>query len=547
MKKSNLVVYPLSSLAKVFPNRIYGKRALRFKAAKGQELSFQIAFRLQSNNSFREEYSVAVCSPLKEFTTTYLVKTVPSILAANPLRNDKNYLTKKAGVFPDPLIPWNERKILALKNTWNALWFSIKIPTDFAAGEYSFEIQFLNSDGICAATERIEIGISHAILPKQRLLYTDWFHCDCIAKIHHVDIFSEEHWRLIDIYMKMAADHGMNMILTPILTPPLDTEIGSYRPTVQLVDIEKKGNEYSFHFSRLIRFIKLAKAVGICAFEINHFFTQWGAAFACQTVACVNGENKRIFGWDTPADSPEYVAFLQALIPQVIAVLKESGISEQQIFFHISDEPAIQHLETYQTANKIITPLIGKCRHIDALSERSYYENGLVETPVVSIDHIESWIGKAKTLWCYYACDNLVKVSNRLFSMPSSRTRIIGVQLYKYGIDGFLHWGYNFYYTALSKRLVDPWSETDAGQAFPSGDSFCVYPYGDTVIPSIRLKVFAKALEDIRLLHLLEEKIGRDGVISLIDRIAQTHLTFTNYPTDDLFFDRLYDSIFEIL
>ena len=545
MKKRELQIISLSSLAKVFPMRIWGQRTTRFSAVRGQELSFQIAFRRGESGFFREEYSIIIQSPLKNLIKGYLVKNVPSILATNPLHHDQNYLTTQSGIFPDPLVPWKDGKVLALGEIWNALWFSIRIPTDYVSGEYSFEIQFLNSNGTCVASKQIEIVITQAVLPKQRLLYTDWFHCDCIAAVHNVKIFSEEHWRLIGEYMKTAADHGMNMILTPILTPPLDTAVGKYRPTVQLVEIEKSNEGYRFDFSRLERFIKLALRHGICTFEINHFFTQWGAAFAAKTIARVNGRKKRIFGWDTPADSTEYSSFLSVLIPATIAVLKSMGISQDHIYFHVSDEPNIKHFDSYQSARDRLIPLIGNCKHMDALSERSYYDRKLVEIPVVSNNHIEPWIGNTEHLWCYYCCEQTVDVSNRLLSMPSARTRIIGVQLYKYGIEGFLHWGYNFYYTALSKRLIDPWAETDAGQAFPSGDSFCVYPYGNTVIPSIRLKVFAEALQDIRMLYLLEEKIGRNNVISMIDQVAQMNLTFSQYPTDDCFFDRLYDSIFE--
>lgn len=43
---------------------------------------------------------------------------------------------------------------------------------------------------------------------------------------------------LIGNYMDAAVKCGVNMILTPVLTPPLDTAVGTERPTVQLVDIE---------------------------------------------------------------------------------------------------------------------------------------------------------------------------------------------------------------------------------------------------------------------------------------------------------------------
>ncbi|WP_334308473.1 glycoside hydrolase domain-containing protein [Lacrimispora sp.] len=36
--------------------------------------------------------------------------------------------------------------------------------------------------------------------------------------------------------------------------------------------------------------------------------------------------------------------------------------------------------------------------------------------------------------------------------MPSARYRIHGLQVYKYGIEGILHWGFNLYHSTFSLR-----------------------------------------------------------------------------------------------
>ena len=58
--------------------------------------------------------------------------------------------------------------------------------------------------------------------------------------------------------MKCAAKNGMNCILTPILTQPLDTEIGGERPTVQLISVKITENGCEFGFDLLDRWIKTA-------------------------------------------------------------------------------------------------------------------------------------------------------------------------------------------------------------------------------------------------------------------------------------------------
>ena len=88
-------------------------------------------------------------------------------------------------------------------------------------------------------------------LPEQKLTFTQWFHGDCIAARYGVEIYAKEHWALLDKYMRMAAEHGMNMILTPVFTPALDTEIGKERPCTQLVEITKNDAGYHFDFPLL--------------------------------------------------------------------------------------------------------------------------------------------------------------------------------------------------------------------------------------------------------------------------------------------------------
>lgn len=115
-------------------------------------------------------------------------------------------------------------------------------------------------------------------------------------------------------------------------------------------------------------------------------------------------------------------------------------------------------------------------------------------------------------------------------AMPSARNRIIGIQLYKYRIEGFLHWGFNFYNTYLSLSPVDPYAITDGDQSFPSGDPFIVYPTDTGVTESIRLVIFHEAMQDLRALQLLEKLTSREYVLNIIDSSWNQEITFKQYP-----------------
>ena len=63
--------------------------------------------------------------------------------------------------------------------------------------------------------------------------------------------------------------------------------------------------------------------------------------------------------------------------------------------------------------------------------------------------------------------------------------------------------------------------DTSAGHWVPSGDPFIVYPAPDgTPYDSLRLYAFMELLQDYRLLHLHEERYGREATLAL----AEEHL-----------------------
>ena len=523
---SNIKLYQCSSLEKIFPSE---KRepplCQRASALRGEEIAYQIVLRKEGWG--KETVRWNVDSPLSKHIEIFQVKNVPCELAAYPDQHDDDYLTVDSGLFPDLLDPLKEDtvEISGFLNT--VLWVNITVPGDFSAGDVPvrFTAEGKDSKAECIFT----LHVIPARLPAQKLLFTQWFYADCLAEQYGVPVYSERHWELIGAYLKEAARNGINTILTPILTPPLDTAVGTERLCVQLAEIEKQGNTYHFDLSRVKRFVELALSCGITHFEINHLFTQWGAEFTPAVYAVENGERKRIFGWDVKAASPEYTDFLRQLLPEVMALFRGMGL-EDRLLFHVSDEPGKKNLEQYGKAKSMIEELTGGCPIVDALSDPDFYDRGLVQYPIAATDHIEPFLErKIPNLWAYYCCAQSVDVGNRFFSMPSYRNRILGLQLYKYNISGFLHWGYNFWHKQESRGVIDPYRVTDAGGGLPGGDSFSVYPGEDgTPLPSIRLKVFLHGLQDLRALELLESLTDRETAEQTVEGFGD--VTFTQYP-----------------
>lgn len=522
---ATLELVQLSSLEKVFLNRpIEAKEFCRASALQGEEFAYQIAYR----SDCKMDLSLSVDSSIADDIQIYEIGTAPSQLPAYPDSMDENYITREPGLFPDILNPLNPLEIKSVSAN-RAIWINVTPSPSVKAGVYPITIVFKNEElGVCES-KTFHLELIDASLPEQTLIFTQWFHSDCIATYYKEEVFSESHWLHIENFLRTAADHGINMILTPLFTPPLDTAIGGERPTVQLVDVTKSGGKYSFQFSKLKRWIDLCKKCKIKYFEMSHFFTQWGAKYTPKIIAQVDGECKRIFGWDVAADSSEYKEFLDAFLPELVQFLKTEQI-EGYTYFHVSDEPQLADLESYQKAYNLMKPHLKGFKIIDALSNYEFYRSGAVEHPIPALNHIQPFL-EVDDLWTYYCCSQGVKVSNRFFAMPSYRNRILGLQLYQHNITGFLQWGYNFYYSQCSQRPINPYVVTDADYAFPSGDAFSVYPGDDgTAIPSLRLKVFLHGLQDIRALQLLETKLPREAILTLLR--SQGALSFEEYPNN---------------
>lgn len=528
---SNITLKTIDSLQKVFlDTEPLGCEYKEATMLANETFHYQIAVKL--NFDWRLRVYPQVTSLLKDNITLRRVANVPSELPAYT-NHDDNVLRTQPGLFPDPLFVLDKSGIYGSGKLWYSLWVTVD-SKGITTGDYPIKIEFFDEDGNNQGDSVFIIKILPKKSDEQSLIYTNWFHADCLYTYYHTKPFSKMHWSLIKNYMQAASAHGMNMILTPLFTPPLDTAIGGERPTVQLIDVFKDGKRYTFDFTRLKHWIKLAKACGIKYFELSHLFTQWGAKNAPKVMAYINGEEKQIFGWDTDATGDEYSHFLSVFLPILVLFIKENKL-DSSVYFHVSDEPSIEHLENYRKAGDLLKKHIGTgFPIIDALSDYEFYKTGLVGMPIPATNHFEEFFKHSvKDLWAYYCCGQYKEVSNRFFSMPSARNRILGIQLYKYDIKGFLQWGYNFWYTQYSLSRINPYLTTDAGAAFPSGDSFEVYPGEDgTPVISLRLEVFNDALQDLRALQTLEKKIGREEVIKIIEAGLENPISMTKYPQD---------------
>lgn len=522
------------SMEKILPEAPPEDRGIRRLSCFANEpLSFAVAYHLTSTQAFVTGTYVRIESELP--ISLYSVGYVPLPQTQDAQMDDK----LRPGLVGDLLLPkktnpkvkrtsypWEDiyleedsTLLWARRDSWQAIFLTVNEEERILrAGVYPIKLTFCSIRdnaplGECELTVEV-VGVR---LPKQKLLYTNWFHCDCLADAYGIEPFSDRFFEIFRDYVKKAVKNGMNTILTPAFTPPLDTPVGEERMTVQLVGVTVEDGSYSFDFSLLEKFITVATECGITHFEHSHFFTQWGALHAPKVMATVDGRYRRIFGWETKASGRKYIGFLRAYLEALIPFLRERSL-DHRFLYHISDEPGPKSHENYLRAKSGIADLLEGYTVCDALSHYEFYEDGTVTTPIVVTSCVKDFLGRAKNLWVYYTGGQAKGgMPNRKLNTTGERNRMLGIQMYMCDAVGFLHWGYNYWYGPLSQGYMDPALDPSYFSGGSPGSAFLVYPATDgSCIESIRQRVFYEAVNDMRALVALEKRIGKKATRAFV-------------------------------
>lgn len=514
---------------------------------KNEPFSFQALYR--TSQSYIHPVSIGLDTelPAKAWRVDYVAV---QHTAAN--ESGKGFVSKEPGLFPDLLIPRPAKPVIlsadlpqrwtpnfycekdtdatlnAAPDFYQSVWFTVNADSHMLkAGRYPVRVVMTSlKTNKVIAEEVLLLEIVDAALPMQDFYYTNWFHVDCLCDLHGVAPYSNAFYRIFDKYISNMTAHRQNTLLLPAFTPILDTVIGMERMNVQLVEIEQTQEGWHFGFDKMRRFVRHAKKCGIRFFEHCHLFSQWGAQ---HTPNIYRKDGQRIFGFDTDAASKKYTEFIRAYLTAFFLFAKEENI-ETNLIFHISDEPALEQMESYRSAHDRVVDLLEDAPVCDAMSDCAFYQEGLVDQPVLHLESIHNFNAETcPSFWLYYTGGEK-EISNRKISNTAAATRVIGLQMYKYNAKGFLHWAYNFYYDFLSMGFADPRTFTGGYKLFP-GIAYLAYPINQrghsAVTPSIREKLMCEAMDDLRALKLLESRIGREATITLCETIVGEITPFT--------------------
>ncbi|HWD78014.1 MAG TPA: glycoside hydrolase domain-containing protein, partial [Kribbella sp.] len=200
----------------------------RFQAFLGEPASFQLAYRPPLDPGFRDPspLRVRVEGDAADLVAVSSADLVPCTFVALP-GHDDGYEFDEPGLYPDVLRPVPDGEARVRFGSWSALWFDV-ITTDAArAGVHELTIVMNAPDGSELHREQVSVEITGIELPPLDIVSSHWMHLDALADHYGVEVFSEEHWTLVERFMASAVEMGATSLLAPVWTPPLDTAVGT--------------------------------------------------------------------------------------------------------------------------------------------------------------------------------------------------------------------------------------------------------------------------------------------------------------------------------
>jgi hypothetical protein len=396
----------------------------------------------------------------------------------------KSLLRKAPALFPDYLSRETSKSIA--KGAYQAIWLTLHIPSDASAGTYTGKVTISSDRGSQSLPVRVQVYPIE--MPRISHLYTtNWYSIS--SKYHDFGKeYDDKFFELVEAYARNMSEHRQNVFRVDLTT--ISASMGD----------SKKPD---FDFSSFDRWVKIFERTG----TMTRLETGFVATFAedwWSTKIVLRDFNvfDKASGRVVKMKGEEY---LPQFLPAFEKHLKDIGWLDKTVF-HIADEPSNSNIISWREASAYVHKYAPSLKRIEAL-EGTFFDDRL-EVWVPKLDHLTNmWntFKKAQREGCelwYYMAMTTNAYPNRFIDSPLIETRILHWLNYRFGITGYLHYGFNSW---VGK---DPYVDMDEPQ-YGVGANAIVYPLKDGILNSIRWEEERNGLSDYEYLWLLEQETAQ--------------------------------------
>ena len=389
------------------------------------------------------------------------------------------------------------------------LWLTVQVPQDAKAGIYKGVVELV-CDG-----EKTEYGYTVQVLDRTLPAPKEWaFHLDlwqnpyAIARVHKVELWSNEHFEVLRPYMLKLASAGQKAITATLIDRPWDGQ--TYDPFGSMVTwVRKADGTWWYDFTIFDRWVEFMMSCGIDK-EITCFsMIPWKLSFRYYDQA--THSHKHI---NCAPGEEAYTQFWGGMLSAFSAHLKEKGWFDKT--FISMDERSLQQMQAAIKVIKEYAPgmKISMAGNYHPEIEADIYDYCLdiyaygAYTPELLATRRAQ--GKVST---YYTCCSAEYPNLFTFSDPAD-AEFIALEALAKDLDGYLRWAYNSW-------TVTP--EADSRfTAWPAGDTYVIYPFSLSSIRWERLVQGIQLFEKYKILLAEAKAAGDDARIAELEQLLRS-------------------------
>ena len=389
------------------------------------------------------------------------------------------------------------------------LWLTVQVPQSVNPGMYKGAVEL-----VCNG-KRTKLKYTVQVLDRVLPTPKDWkFHLDLwqnpysIARVHNVELWSDEHFNVLRPYMLKLASAGQKAITATLIDRPWDGQ--TYDPFGSMVTwVRKADGTWWYDFTIFDRWVEFMMSCGIDK-EITCFsMIPWKLSFryydqathSHKYINCAPGEEA-------------YTQFWGGMLSSFAAHLKEKGWFEKT--FISMDERSLQQMQAAIKVIKEYAPgmKISMAGNYHPEIEADIYDYCLdifaygAYTPELLATRRAQ--GKVST---YYTCCSAEYPNLFTFSDPADAA-FIALEALAKDLDGYLRWAYNSW-------TVTP-EDDSRFTAWPAGDTYVIYPFSVSSIRWERLVQGIQLFEKYKILLAEAKNAGNEARVAELEELLRS-------------------------
>ncbi|MBR4966686.1 MAG: DUF4091 domain-containing protein [Bacteroidaceae bacterium] len=389
------------------------------------------------------------------------------------------------------------------------LWLTVQVPQSVNPGMYKGAVELVCNGKKTKLKYTVQVLDRVLPAPKEWAFHLDlWQNPYAIARVHNVELWSDEHFNVLRPYMLKLASAGQKAITATLIDRPWDGQ--TYDPFGSMVTwVRKADGTWWYDFTIFDRWVEFMMSCGIDK-EITCFsMIPWKLSFryydqathSHKYINCAPGEEA-------------YTQFWGGMLSSFAAHLKEKGWFEKT--FISMDERSLQQMQAAIKVIKEYAPgmKISMAGNYHPEIEADIYDYCLdifaygAYTPELLATRRAQ--GKVST---FYTCCSAEYPNLFTFSDPADAA-FIALEALAKDLDGYLRWAYNSW-------TVTP-EEDSRFTAWPAGDTYVIYPFSVSSIRWERLVQGIQLFEKYKILLAEAKNVGDEARVVELEKLLRS-------------------------